>query len=197
MKEKNMAAAPAAGSGNDPRKWEVLESEYLIRRPWLTARRDCVRLPSGVVNREYYVLEYPDWVNVIARTVDGRFLLIRQYRHGLGETRYELCAGVVDPTDASPEAAARRELLEETGYGGGQWREYCVLSANPSAMTNLSHTFVAEGVEPVAAQHLEETEDITVHLLAPAEVRALLEADALRQALMVAPLWKYFCEYGL
>lgn len=178
----------------DPRKWEVLKSEYLFRRPWLTARRDHVRLPGGAENPEYYVLEYPDWVNVIARTLDGHFLLVRQYRHGLRETRYELCAGVIDPTDASPEAAARRELWEETGYGGGQWRQFCVLSPNASAMNNLSYTFVAEGVEPVSTQHLEPTEDISVHLLSAAEVRRLLEGDEIRQALMAAPLWKYFMQ---
>lgn len=71
---------------NDPRHWEILKSDYLFRRPWLTARRDCVRLPAGVVNDEYYVLEYPDWVNVIARTKTGEFVFIRQYRHGLGQT---------------------------------------------------------------------------------------------------------------
>lgn len=152
-----------------------------------------MRLPDGTENPEYYVLEYPDWVNVIARTADGRFLLIRQYRHALGETRYELCAGVIDPEDPSPEAAARRELLEETGYGGGRWQLFCVLSPNASAMTNRSYTFLAEDVVPVSAQHLEPTEDITVHLLTPEEVRALLEADDIKQALMAAPLWKYFC----
>lgn len=68
---------------NNDRKWEVLHSEYLIQRPWLTARRDCVRLPNGVENDEYYVLEYPDWVNVIAITAEGKFLMERQYRHGL------------------------------------------------------------------------------------------------------------------
>lgn len=177
----------------DPKKWEVLKSEYLFRRPWLTARRDHVRLPDGVENPEYYVLEYPDWVNVIARTADGRFLLVRQYRHALGETRYELCAGVIDPEDASPEEAARRELLEETGYAGGKWNLFCKLAPNASAMTNYSYTFVAEGVEPVTSQHLEPTEDITVHLLSPEEVRALLEADDIKQALMAGPLWKYFC----
>ena len=56
--------------------WVTLGSEYLVRRPWLTARRDCVRLANGVVNDEYYVLEYPDWVNVIAITTDGKFVMI-------------------------------------------------------------------------------------------------------------------------
>ncbi len=107
---------------NDPQPWTVVESEYLFRRPWLTARRDHVRLPNGVENPEYYVLEYPNWVNIIARTREGKFILIRQYRHAYGETNYELVAGVIDPTDANPEAAARRELLEETGYAGGEWK---------------------------------------------------------------------------
>ena len=53
------------------KQWTVLESEYLIRRPWLTARRDWVRLPNGVENNEYYVLEYPDWVNVIWKIYHG------------------------------------------------------------------------------------------------------------------------------
>ena len=100
------------------RKWKTLKSEYLIRRPWLTARRDTVELPGGSVNPEFYVLEYPDWVNVLAITSDDEFVMIRQYRHGLGQTRYELCAGVVDPGE-SPLEAAKRELSEETGYGGG------------------------------------------------------------------------------
>ena len=77
----------------DDRKWEILSTEYLIRRPWLTARCDHVKLPTGVENPEFYVLEYPDWVNVIAITKEGEFVMIRQYRHGLGETRYERVPG--------------------------------------------------------------------------------------------------------
>ena len=87
-------------------------------------KRKAVELPGGARIPSYYVLEYPDWVNVIARTDDGRFLLIDQYRHGLGRTSYEIVAGVRDPQDATPLDAARRELYEETGYGGGEWKEY-------------------------------------------------------------------------
>lgn len=80
----------------DPGKWKTLSSEYLFKRPWLTARRDVVELPNGVVNPEFYVLEYPDWINVIAITTDGKFVMERQYRHGLDEVGTELCAGVVE-----------------------------------------------------------------------------------------------------
>lgn len=178
----------------DAMKWEVLGTEYLFRRPWLTARRDHVRLPSGVEIPEYYVLEYPDWVNMIVITEEGDFVFVRQYRHGAGETRFELVAGVVDPEDASPMEAAKRELYEETGFGGGEWREFCTLCPNSGAMTNTSHTFLATGVRRLSTQHLEATEDITVHLFSREEVLEMLKQGEIRQALMAAPLWRYFAE---
>lgn len=174
-------------------KWKLLGSEYLIRRPWLTARRDRVQLPDGTVHPEYYVLEYPTWVNIIALTRDGRFVMVEQYRHGLADVFMELVAGTCEQGE-NPLEAAQRELLEETGYAGGQWAPFAVLSANPSSMNNLSHTFLATGVERVAEQHLDTTEDIAVHLLTEQEVLALLRTDSIKQALMAASLWKYFAE---
>ena len=103
---------------NEDGKWRVIESEYLFRRPWLTARRDKVELPDGRIHPEFYVLEYPDWVNVIATTVDGQFVMERQYRHALGKTCYEMPCGVVEQGEELL-AAAKRELQEETGFGGG------------------------------------------------------------------------------
>ncbi len=175
----------------DPMKWTVEKSEYLFERPWLTVRRDRVRLPDGRVNPEFYVLEYPDWVNVIAITGEGKFVLVRQYRHGLGETRYELCAGVAEKGE-TPEAAARRELLEETGYSGGTWELLTVISGNASTTNNLTYCFVARGVEKTSSQHLDATEDLQVVELSEDEVFELLNADEFKQSLMAAPLWKYF-----
>ena len=102
-------------------KWRVLSKEELFRRPWLTVRRDKVELPDGRVHSEYYVLHYPTWVNVIAETDDGRLILERQYRHGLGIMSTEICAGVAEKGE-EPLAAAKRELQEETGFGGGDFR---------------------------------------------------------------------------
>ncbi len=67
---------------------------------------------------DYYVLEYPTWINVLAITKDGRFVLEKQYRHGTQSIDYELCAGTCEPGE-KPLHAAKRELLEETGFGGG------------------------------------------------------------------------------
>lgn len=172
-------------------KWKTLESKYIIKRPWLTARVDKVELPNGTVHPEYYVLEYPEWVNVIAITAEGKFVMVEQYRHGLADVFTELVAGVVENGE-DPLQAARRELLEETGYGNGEWQLFTVLSANPSSMTNLTYTFLATGVEPVTEQHLDATEDIAVKLLTQNEVRIMLHEDKVKQSLMAAPLWKYF-----
>ncbi len=176
------------------RKWKVLTSEYLARKPWLTVRHESLELPDGRRVPDYYVLEYPDWINVIAITRDGRFVLIDQYRHGLGETSYEIPAGVTEPSDASMEAAAQRELAEETGYGGGEWRLLTTLSPNPATHTNLTYCFLATGVEKLGEQHLDATEDLRVHLMTREEVLELLRTDRIRQALMAAPLWRYFSE---
>lgn len=181
---------------NEDGKWETISSEYLFRRPWLTVRHDKVRLPDGRINPEFYVLEYPDWVNIIAITENGEFVMERQYRHGLDKTCYEIAAGVVENGE-TPLEAARRELEEETGYGGGEWKELMLISGNPSTTSNLTHCFLAEGVKKVSAQHLDSTEDLSVCLLSLDQVRQLLVSDKIRQALMAAPLWKYFAEKGL
>ena len=88
-------------------------------------------------------------------------------------------------------------LAEESGYGGGQWRELMVVAPNPSTQNNLTYCYLATGVERLGEQHLDATEDIRVHLFSGAEVRDLLESGRIRQALMAAPLWRYAAEYGL
>lgn len=177
---------------NEDKKWKVLNSRYLIKRPWLTARCDCVELPNGVQMPEYYVLEYPDWINIIALTREGKFLLVRQYRHGIRQTNYELCAGVIEKKDKNPMEAAKRELLEETGYGNGEWSLFMTICANASTMNNTTYCFLAVGVEKLSEQHLDESEDLTVHLLSMEQVRDMMLNDEIRQSLMAAPLWKYF-----
>ena len=90
------------------KSWETVSSEYLIERPWLTARRDVLRMPNGKLVPEYYVLEYPTWVNIIAITEEGKYVLVQQYRHALGIVEYELCAGTMDASDKCPMDAAKR-----------------------------------------------------------------------------------------
>lgn len=176
------------------RKWKVLKSEQLLDRgTWMKLRVERVQLPSGNIVPEWFILTFPDWVNVIAITRDGHFVMEDQYRHALGETGFELVAGVVDPGE-TPLQAAQRELSEETGYGGGEWTHFMTLSPNPTNHTNLCHTFLAIGVEPREKQHTEMTEDINIDIFTPEEVRQLLCSGQIIQALHAAPLWKYFAE---
>ncbi len=178
------------------RPWKVLQSEYLAQKPWYTVRHERMQLPNGRVIPDYYLYEYPDWINVIARTAEGDFVMVSQYRPGIADTCYEIVAGVME-TGETPLEAARRELLEESGFGGGSWRELMTLSANPATQTNWTYSFVAEGVERASVQHLDATEDIDIHLLTVAEVRELLVTGAIKQALHAAPLWRYFAENHL
>lgn len=176
--------------------WKVLSSEYIHQDTWLTARKESVQMPSGHIIEPYYVLDYPNWVNTIAITKEGKFVLVKQYRHGLRSVNFELCAGMAEKGE-EPMVSAKRELLEETGYGNGVWSQYMVLSANPSTHSNLNYCFLAVGVEKIQEQELEDSEDISVHLLTVGEVKELLDNDQIRQSLMAAPLWRYFYENKL
>ena len=173
--------------------WKTLDSKYLSKKPWLTVRVDKVQLPTGAIIDEYYILEYPEWVNTIAITKDEQFVFVRQYRHGIRKTVNELCAGVVEEGE-EPIIAAKRELLEETGFGGGEWIPWMTISANASTHTNLTHCFLATGVERLDKQHLDKGEYIKVRIFNRNEVLNMLRQGEVWQSLMAAQLWKYFAE---
>lgn len=175
---------------DDKLKWQILNSKYLLNTKWLTVREDHVRMPSGIEMEDYYVLEYPDWINVIAITEDGRFVIERQYRHGTQSVDYELCAGTIEKGE-KPIEAAKRELLEETGYTGGEWTLYCESYPNPAAMTTTNYSFLAKGVKFSGQRHLERTEDISISLLTYEELKEMVKNGGIKQGQMLAPLWKY------
>lgn len=179
----------------DPQPWKIETSRYVYnRKPYMILREDSVRLPNGARIPDYFVFEYPDWVSVLAITTEEQFVLIRQYRHGLGAVHFELPAGVVDSQEPQLESA-RRELLEETGYGGGEWTLWLKASANPGTHTNWCHIYLATGVQRLDEQRLEHTEDIQVQLLSQAEVLSMLRSGGVAQALHAAAIWRYFAEF--
>lgn len=173
-------------------QWKIMESKYLIQRPWMTVRRESLQLPDGRIVPEYYVLEYPDWVNVIAITEDGMMILEKQYRHGIGCAAWEIPCGVLEKSDASPLMGAQRELLEETGYGGGEWTLLDTLSGNPASTNNRTYCFLARGVKKIGEPHLDAGESFDVNLFPVDTVPEMLLRGDFIQALHVAPLWKFF-----
>lgn len=175
------------------KKWEILSSDYPLKSKWLNVRKDKVRMPKGVELDDFYILEYPDWINVIAITEEGDFVLERQYRHGTQTVEYEICAGVIEKGE-EPLVAVQRELYEETGYGGGEWKLYCISAPNPAAMTNRNYTFIAKGVKQISSQHLEKSEDIDVIVVSREEVKKILKEGKMMQGIMQAPLWRLFYE---
>jgi 8-oxo-dGTP pyrophosphatase MutT (NUDIX family) len=140
------------------------------------------------------VLEYPDWVNVVPLTKDNEIVLVRQYRHGAGDCFLEIPAGCIDPSDARPLDAAKRELAEETGYSSDNFIGLCTLFPNPANQANRLHGFLALDAEISSVQSLDENEDIEIVKLPIAEVRDTLMKSGFGQALQAAVLF-YAMEY--
>jgi len=170
-------------------KWKVLKSEYLFKDLWFTVRRDTCQRPDGKIVSPYYVYEFPEWVTALALTEDGKVILERQYRHGLGQVAFEIPGGCVDDTDASPGAAIARELLEETGYSFSKYEYLGKTCANPSTNNNWMHMFLATGGRRVKEQSLDDNEDIEIHLVTIEELKKLLEENQIIQSMHVTTIF--------
>lgn len=164
---------------------------------WFTVRRDTCERPDGKIVTPYYVYEFPAWVCALAITKEGKVILEKQYRHGIGETAYELPGGCVDDTDASFEAAIARELEEETGYRFSSYEYLGKTCANPSTNNNWMHMFLAKGGELKAAQQLDDNEDIEVHLADMNEVIELFNTNQIIQSMHVTTAFYAFKKLGL
>lgn len=171
--------------------WEVLDSSYPFECPWLKIRKDVVKLPNGALIPDFYVSETPNWVNVIAITKEGKFVIEEQYRHGLQQLCFELCAGIVDEGE-TPLTAAQRELLEETGYSGGNWKEFGMSVPNASGSTTKCYHFLATDVEYNQTPNPEQTEDIKIHIVSESDIKTMMKDGRIIESVMLTPLWKYF-----
>ncbi|MNK13657.1 ADP-ribose pyrophosphatase [compost metagenome] len=177
-------------------KWKLLSSEYICKEPWATLRRDTCELPDGRINDHYYVLEYPDWVNMIGITEQNELLVIKQYRHGAGIISLEIPAGTTEPGE-DPKNAAVREMLEETGYQFDQIEEIATLYANPATSGNITYTYLMTGGKKVQEQELDEHEEIDVYRIPLEEAKSMLLDNKFSQALHASALFYAFKKLGL
>lgn len=174
--------------------WKHIDKEYVIHNKWISVRKDHVLLPSGIEIDDFYVIERPKLVHVIAITKEGEFVFEKQYRYAINRTCLEICAGIVEPNE-TPLEAAQRELFEETGYACGEWELLSEYAVDPSNMTEISYSFLARDVVKISGQQLDKTENLETLLLNKAEVKEALIKGEIVSSLMAAPLWHYFHEY--
>lgn len=167
-------------------KWKTLSSEYLFNDRWFKVRKEVCETPQGKIVDPYYVYDFSTWVGALPVTEDGKIIMLKQYRHALGEVCFEIPGGCVDDTDKNVEKAIARELLEETGYSFSSYEYLGKISPNPSTNSNLLHMFLTKGGRKVAAQSLDENEEIEVILLDIDELKQLLRENKIVQAMHVS-----------
>ncbi|TMI86097.1 MAG: NUDIX hydrolase [Bacteroidetes bacterium] len=166
-------------------KWKTLSSEYLFKDLWFTVRKDRCETPDGKIIDPYYVYEFPTWVTALALTEENQVILVKQYRHAIGDISLEIPGGCVDDTDKSFEDAIARELLEETGYSFQKFIYLGKISPNPSTNTNWMHMFLATGGKKTHEQKLDHNENIEVELCSIDELKNFLKTNRIIQAMHV------------
>ncbi len=171
------------------RPWQRLASEIVYRCKVFSLRRDRSRSPRTGGEHDFFVLEAGDWVNVVPITADDRIVLIRQFRHGIGDFTLEVPGGMVDPEDPSPLHAARREMIEETGYDTDDVIPLGAIHPNPAIQGNRCHTFLARGAALRHAPHFDSTEETQVVLVPRAEIPSLVRDGRISHALVVVAFY--------
>lgn len=174
------------------KNWKVL-----YPTPVYTLASFEIQLPRSTEEKTYYVLKSKNWVNVVPVTKTGEILLIKQYRHGIGEDSLELPGGIVDEDEPASELiSAIRELREETGYATdpAKYKLLAKFSGNPAMFTNWSYSYVAYDVEPIHEVEFDEGEDIEIVLKKPEEVKRLLIEGTIHHPQMAAALGIYFLQ---
>ncbi len=166
--------------------WSVLATEQLVDTRVFSLMKRQARSPRSGEPYSFYLLNTPHWVNIVPITREGQLVLVRQYRQGTEEVTLEIPGGMMDPQDDSPEDAARRELLEETGYAAGDMRQAGWVEPNPALQNNRCYTFVAEGLHTPGPLQPDGSEDIEVVHIPLAEVSDYVRSGRIRHSLVIA-----------
>jgi ADP-ribose pyrophosphatase len=158
--------------------WETLASrEVFVAAPWIKLSVLQVQLPDGRIVDDYYQVRQMDYAGVFAQTPDGRIIVERQYKHGVGRVSLMLPGGVIEDGE-DPLVTAQRELLEETGYVAGAWQHLGSFVTDANHLGARAHLFAARCARQVARPDSGDLEDIEVVLMNPDEIiRAVRDGD--------------------
>ena len=171
--------------------WSHIRSRSTQSYRVFSIRTDITRSPRTGLEHDFFVIESNDWVNIIPLTDDHQVIMVRQYRHGSREITLEIPGGLLDPGD-TPEEAARRELLEETGYRAKKWLKIGYVSPNPAIFNNRCHTFLAQTMEKVSDPKPDQTEEIEVALVPLSQIPELIRNGKIDHAIVIAAFTHYF-----
>lgn len=171
------------------KRWEKVKTEYLGDFRIFRIREDSGRSPRTGKIHGFYVLESPDWVNVIPLTPEGNVVMIRQYRHGTEEVTLEVPGGMVDAADGDPSVSAARELREETGYVPAEVLHLGSVAPNPAFLNNRCHSYLARDVRRVHEVQLDGAEDITFEEIPLADIPGLIRDGRITHSLTIAAFY--------
>ncbi len=175
---------------NAVESWIQIDSEEVADCKVFRVRRDLCRRSTGGSEHNFYVIENPDWVNVVALTKDRMALVIEQFRHGTREVTLEFPGGMVDANE-DPAVAAARELLEETGYSPGELISLGKSRPNPAIQNNWLHHFLALDCEKTHEVEFDETESVITKLLPIREIERLISAEEITHSAVVVAFHKF------
>lgn len=169
------------------RKWRTLATERVYATPIFDLHRRRSAHPKRG-ERDFFVLDPADWVNIIPITAKREVVMVRQFRHGVGAFTLEIPGGMIDPEDESPATAGRREMQEECGYDTEDIIALGRVHPNPAIQHNFCYSFLARNVKKVQKPHAnpsgsEETEVVLVPLKS---VKELIASEKITHALVIA-----------
>lgn len=189
------------GNDGEDLEWEEVGTEHIVQDEWIDFRRSAYRFPDGNVYTPFYSYSRRDYVVIVASDEEGKFLCVRQFRQGIRKVTTEFPAGGIegdDPGDQGrngagcrltvPEkalAAAKRELLEETGYISENWRYLFTVPSNATIADNYAHIFTAKNCRKHSGQNLDETEFLKVRRYSEDEMEALISRGDFQQAIHI------------
>jgi len=174
-----------------PKPWPVIDSRPGPSNEIFSLRVDTTKSPLSGKAHDFYVIESPDWVNIIPITPDNQVVMVKQFRHGIKEVTLEIPGGVVENGDSIEDNAAR-ELLEETGYRAGELSLLGVIHPNPAIIDNRCYTYLARSLKKINGGNFDETEDIETELFPIKQIPELIKEGIITNSLVLAAFWWYF-----
>ncbi len=190
--------ADGEGREKDPLEWEEIKMEHVLKDKWIDIRRSVYRYPDGREFEPYYSYSRRDYVVVVASDTEGDYICVRQFRQGIKKVTTEFPAGGIERKDGkeygeersefSEDAleAAKRELIEETGYVSDEWRHLVTIPSHATIADNYAHLFEARNCRKVTGQSLDETEYLVVVKHTKDEIEEMIKTGNFQQATHVA-----------